>query len=126
MTSEHTQHSQHDPWEVLIGSDGTAMINGRPYPVPEGEPVHVVVLDALHRHAQAQGRPVQSLIVDEGAVSTTRIEVAPDGSSSVLGHTEGLGQPDEPRAEPAVAPPAEAAPAPAPPPAPAPAPAPVP
>ncbi|MFI6340478.1 hypothetical protein [Streptomyces sp. NPDC050535] len=74
------------PFDVLIGHDGTATVDGEPLHVPPGEPVHVVVLDMLHGHAQAWGVPVEGVIFDRQGGEVTLVEVAPDGSSRVLLH----------------------------------------
>ncbi len=70
--------------EVLIGLDGSAVVDGAPVPVPDDEPVHVAVLDALHRHALARGEPVEAVIHDRREAYATHIEVGPDGSSRIL------------------------------------------
>ncbi|MEW2406314.1 hypothetical protein AB0954_08740, partial [Streptomyces griseoviridis] len=71
-------------FEVLIRPDGSALIDGEDLLVPAGEPVHVAVLDALQRHAQTRGEPVEARILDATDGSTTYLSVAPDGSSEVL------------------------------------------
>ncbi|MDX3366091.1 hypothetical protein PV387_08615 [Streptomyces sp. ME02-6987-2C] len=80
--------------EVLILGDGSAVIDGVGFPVPDGEPVHVAVLDAMHRQAQARGEPVQATIHDRQERYTTHVEVAPDGSSRVLRHEGEEQEPD--------------------------------
>jgi hypothetical protein len=87
--------------QVLIRPDGSAVVDGAPFPVPDGEPVHVAVLDAMHRHAQAAGEPVEALITDEQEGYATRIEVAPDGSSRIVRQERH----DAPRETPPAAPP---------------------
>ncbi|MFD7502285.1 hypothetical protein [Streptomyces sp. NPDC059850] len=95
--------------EVLIRRDGSAMIAGAPVAVPRGEPVHGVVLDALHHHALTRGTPVEAAIDDRQEGSVTHIEVAPDGSSRMLRDAEYQEQPpSEPG--PASGPPPSAAP----------------
>ncbi|MEV4047114.1 hypothetical protein [Streptomyces sp. NPDC049744] len=74
--------------EVLILGDGSAVIDGVGFPVPDGEPVHVAVLDAMQRQAQARGEHVQAAIHDRQEGYTTHVEVAPDGSSRILQHDE--------------------------------------
>ncbi|MEV6133676.1 hypothetical protein AB0M05_43900 [Streptomyces violaceusniger] len=85
-------HAPHDdtsrrspsPFEVLMRRDGTAVLDGDPLRVPEGESVHTAVLDTLHRHARARGEPVEAVIDNRQAEDLTRIEVAPDGSSRIV------------------------------------------
>ncbi|WP_446046165.1 hypothetical protein [Streptomyces olivaceus] len=86
-----------DEVEVVIRRDGSALANGAVFPVPEGQPVHVAVLDAMHHAAQVRGEPVKAAILDLQEGSTTRVEVAPDGSSRILRH-EGQEEPDQPEA----------------------------
>ena len=74
------------PFDVLIDHDGSAAVDGEPLRVPEGEPVHVVVLDLMHRHARSRGEPVEAVIFDRQGGEVTLVEVAPDGSSQVLLH----------------------------------------
>ncbi|MFD0315648.1 hypothetical protein [Streptomyces flavalbus] len=99
------------PFDVLIRGDGTATVDGQPLAVPEGEPVHVAVLDLMHRHAQARGGPVEAAIMDRQQGEVTVVEVAPDGSSRVVLHErheelveeapeEADGPEDEPEVEP--------------------------
>jgi hypothetical protein len=84
--TEPRQPAPDEAVEVLIRRDGSALVNGAPFPVPDGEPVHVAVLDAMHRGAQARGEPVQAAILDRQEGYVTRVEVAPDGSSRILQH----------------------------------------
>ncbi|MEE1940981.1 hypothetical protein V1L54_16480 [Streptomyces sp. TRM 70361] len=83
------------PVGVLIGADGSATIDGEPLRVPEGEPVHVAVLDAVHRRARARGEPVEAVILDGQEGDVTLVEVAPDGSSRLLRHEEHGGEHDK-------------------------------
>ncbi|MFC9844403.1 hypothetical protein ACFWFF_03780 [Streptomyces sp. NPDC060223] len=85
-TPEDTAPTTASPFDVLIGHDGSTAVDGEPLHVPEGEPVHVVVLDMMHRHAQARGEPVEAVIFDRQGGEVTLVEVAPDGSSRVLLH----------------------------------------
>ncbi|MEV7345459.1 hypothetical protein [Streptomyces sp. NPDC093544] len=97
------------PFDVLINHDGSAAVDGEPLRVPEGEPVHVVVLDMMHRHAEDLGVPVEAVIFDRPGGEVTLVEVAPDGSSRVLLHEK---HDETPAAEPrSVAPPPTSAPA---------------
>ncbi|MFE6482673.1 hypothetical protein ACFVGN_07050 [Streptomyces sp. NPDC057757] len=106
------------PFDVLIGHDGRATVDGEPLQVPVGEPVHVAVLDMLHRHAQAGGGPVQGVIFDRQGGEVTLVEVAPDGSSQVLLHEKhdeaasGEAEPYPSAPPPTEAPPTAAAPPP--------------
>ncbi|WP_413801215.1 hypothetical protein [Streptomyces iranensis] len=104
-------HDAHDgtsrrspfPIEVLIRRDGTANLDGDPFCVPDGEPLHIAVLDALQRHARARGGPVEAVIDNRREGDVTRIEVAPDGSSRILRHgsdPEGAGTERQSSAEP--------------------------
>lgn len=70
--------------EVLIRRDGSAVVDGAPFPVPEGEPVHVAVLDGMHGLAHARGAPVVAVIDDRQEGYAAHLEVAPDGSSRLL------------------------------------------
>ncbi|MBQ1093499.1 hypothetical protein [Streptomyces sp. B93] len=74
------------PFDVLIGEDGRVTVDGEPLAVPEGEPVHVAVLDVMHRHARESERPVEAAILDRQQGEATVVEVAPDGSSRVVLH----------------------------------------
>lgn len=76
------------PLAVLIRRDGSALVDGEPLRVPDGEPVHAAVLDAMQRHAQARGEPVEAAILDRNEGAITHVEVAPDGSSRILGQEE--------------------------------------
>ncbi|KAB1141749.1 hypothetical protein F7R91_31580 [Streptomyces luteolifulvus] len=90
--------------EVLIRPDGSVLVQDAPFPVPDGEPVHVAVLDAMHRQAQALGEPVEAAILDRQEGYATRVEVDPDGSSRILRHEQHDEMPEaEPR--PAAGPP---------------------
>lgn len=99
--------------DVLIGPDDSVMIAGFPVAVPDGEPVHDVVLDVVHRYAQAQGKPVEVAIHDKRESHTIRIRVAPDGSSRVVRDGGHHAQPEpEPQPAPGPQPPAPVAPGP--------------
>ncbi|CAL9590376.1 hypothetical protein SUDANB145_05213 [Streptomyces sp. enrichment culture] len=74
------------PVRVFIGLDGRTTVDDVPFPVPDGEPVHVAVLDVLHRRARARGAAVEAVILDRERNDVTLVEVAPDGSSRVLLH----------------------------------------
>ncbi|WP_329473056.1 hypothetical protein OIE75_32310 [Streptomyces sp. NBC_01723] len=72
--------------EVFIAPDGRVTVDGVPFPLPDGEPVNVAVLDTMQRRARARGGPVEVMIVDRRAGYATRVEVAADGSSRVVRH----------------------------------------
>ncbi|MFI6694194.1 hypothetical protein ACIBLA_21045 [Streptomyces sp. NPDC050433] len=72
--------------EVFIEADGRVTVDGAPFPLPDGEPVNVAVLDTMQRRARAGGGPVEAVIVDRQAGYATRVEVAADGSSRIVRH----------------------------------------
>ncbi|MFD7285448.1 hypothetical protein [Streptomyces sp. NPDC059863] len=72
--------------EVFIDPDGRVTVDGVPFPVPDGEPVNVAVLDTMQRRARAGGGPVEATIVDRRAGYATRVEVTADGSSRIVRH----------------------------------------
>ncbi|WBB58528.1 hypothetical protein O7599_23175 [Streptomyces sp. WMMC500] len=94
------------PLAVLIRRDGSALVDGQPLRVPPGEPVHAAVLDAMQRRAQDRGEPVEAAILDRNEGAITHVEVAPDGSSRILGQEEhGEAHKPEPRPPAADSPP---------------------
>ncbi|MER8069081.1 hypothetical protein ABTZ59_12390 [Streptomyces sp. NPDC094034] len=72
--------------EVFIDPDGRVTVDGMPFPMPDGEPVNVAVLDTMQRRARAGGGPVEATIVDRQAGYATRVEVTADGSSRIVRH----------------------------------------
>ncbi|MFJ8751497.1 hypothetical protein ACIREO_19520 [Streptomyces sp. NPDC102441] len=72
--------------EVLVDLDGVVLVDGDPFPVPDGVPVNVAVLDTMQRRARAGGAPVEAVIVDRQAGYATRIEVTADGASRIVRH----------------------------------------
>ncbi|MGW5102351.1 hypothetical protein [Streptomyces sp. NPDC004100] len=70
---------------VVISDDGSAAIDGEPVLPEKGESVDAAVLDALHRHARESGAPVTAAVRDPSAGYVAHVEVAPDGSSRLLG-----------------------------------------
>lgn len=72
--------------EVFIDPDGRVTVDGAPFPLPDGEPVNVAVLDTMQRRARAGGGPVEATIVDRRAGYATRVEVTADGSSRIVRH----------------------------------------
>ncbi|MGW4199140.1 hydrogenase expression protein HypA [Streptomyces sp. NPDC005004] len=73
---------------VVMADDGSAAIDGEPVLPEEGESVDSAVLDALHRHARESGAPVTAAVRDPSAGYVAHVEVAPDGSSRLLGQEE--------------------------------------
>ncbi|MGW4733837.1 hypothetical protein ACWEQC_32515 [Streptomyces shenzhenensis] len=73
---------------VVISGDGSATIDGRPVPAEEGAEADAAVLDALHQHARERDTAVTASISDPAAGYVAYVEVAPDGSSRLLEHTE--------------------------------------
>jgi len=70
-------------FEIRIGDDGTAEVDGEPLLPPPGRSVHDVVLDLLQGHAQRLGVVVEATVNSEDGLATFRLEVAPDGSSRI-------------------------------------------
>ncbi|WP_458243457.1 hypothetical protein [Streptomyces sp. MAI_2237] len=93
---------------VVITADGSAAIDGVPVPARDGESVDAAILDALHAHAVGRDSPVTAAISDPAVEQVTFVEVAPDGSSSLVdgpplpapGRSQGpagvLGEPEGP------------------------------
>ncbi|GGO95739.1 hypothetical protein [Wenjunlia tyrosinilytica] len=107
--------------QVLITADGRSTLDGTPLRPDEGESLEDAVLNTLHRRAIERNAPVEAAVHDGREGSTTRIEVAPDGSSRLLEHIPLPAVRPAPRH--AVNPPPDTS---SPPPAPGPAPAPAP
>ncbi|WP_406166572.1 hypothetical protein [Streptomyces sp. NBC_00996] len=84
---------------VVISGDGSAAIDGVPVPTAEGEAVDVAILDALHGHARDRNATVTAAISDPAAGYVAFVEVAPDGSSTLL---EQHGEQPPEQGEPAV------------------------
>ncbi|WP_369186679.1 hypothetical protein [Streptomyces sp. R08] len=80
---------------VVISGDGSAAIDGEPVPVGEGTPVDAAILDALHGHARDRNTTVTAVISDPAAGYVAFVEVAPDGSSSLVEQQEQPPEPDE-------------------------------
>ncbi|MFJ9372383.1 hypothetical protein [Streptomyces sp. NPDC101455] len=83
-------------YAVVISGDGSAAIDGEPVPLAEGETVDAAILDRLHGYARDRNTTVTAAISDPAAGYVAFVEVAPDGSSSLL---EQEGQPQEPARE---------------------------
>ncbi|MFE9685391.1 hypothetical protein [Streptomyces sp. NPDC006285] len=85
---------QAPPMEVLITSEGGVLVDGTSVSVPEGEPVHVVVIDTMRRRALAGGGPVEALIVNRQAGYTSRVEVTADGACRIVRHESSRESPE--------------------------------
>ncbi len=85
-------HDPHDgpsrrsrsPFEVLMRRNGAVVLDGDPLRVPEGEPVHIAGLDALHRHARARTEPVEAVIDNRQEGDSPASRLLPDGSSRIV------------------------------------------
>ncbi|MFC8429640.1 hypothetical protein [Streptomyces sp. NPDC057253] len=82
---------------VVISGDGSATIDGEPVEVADGESVDAAILDRLQGHARDLNAGVTATISDPSAGYVAFVEVAPDGSSSLL---EQQDAPPEPTAVP--------------------------
>ncbi|MGW1505635.1 hypothetical protein ACWCQW_45460 [Streptomyces mirabilis] len=71
-------------YAVVISGDGSAAIDGEPVPVTEGAAVDAAILDTLHGYARDRNTTVTATISDPSAGYVAFVEVAPDGSSSLL------------------------------------------
>ncbi|MFE5141207.1 hypothetical protein ACFRDV_26640 [Streptomyces fagopyri] len=69
---------------VVISGDGSAAIDGEPVPVAEGESLDAAILDRLQEYARDLNAGVRATISDPAAGYVAYVEVAPDGSSSLL------------------------------------------
>ncbi len=83
---------------VVISGDGSAAIDGEPVPVAEGESVDAAILDRLQAYARDVNAHVTATISDPSAGYVAFVEVAPDGSSSLLEQQEPH-EPHEPQAQ---------------------------
>ncbi|MCF3960258.1 RICIN domain-containing protein [Streptomyces fuscigenes] len=78
---------------VLIGEDGDAVVDGVRVPRIGGEEADVAVLDTLHGYARSRNAAVTAAITDPAADYVAIVEVAPDGSSRLVGQRqEGAGE----------------------------------
>lgn len=68
---------------VEISADGSATVNGQPVLASDGESVDAAVLDTLHEYAREAGTGVTAAIADASGY-VAYVEVAPDGSSTML------------------------------------------
>ncbi|WP_145968926.1 hypothetical protein [Streptomyces hyaluromycini] len=71
-------------FEILIGDNDTAQVNGEPMFRDSQRPIHELVLDLLQGHARRLGAAVEAVIDSRPGLTTFRLEVAPDGSSRIL------------------------------------------
>ncbi|MFE4701477.1 hypothetical protein ACFRIC_30885 [Streptomyces sp. NPDC056738] len=78
-----------DPrFTVVISGDGSAAIDGEPVPSTDGVTVDAAILDALHGYARDRGTTVSATISDPSAGYVAHVEVAPDGSSTLVDQRE--------------------------------------
>ncbi|MGW3104228.1 hypothetical protein [Streptomyces sp. NPDC001100] len=82
-------------YAVVISGDGSAAIDGEPVPVVEGEAVDAAILDRLQGLARDRNAIVTATISDPAAGYVAFVEVAPDGSSSLLEQEERQDQQDQ-------------------------------
>ncbi|WP_051742146.1 hypothetical protein [Streptomyces xylophagus] len=75
-------------YAVVISGDGSAAIDGEPVPVAEGEAVDAAILDRLQGFARDRNATVTATISDPAAGYVAFVEVAPDGSSSLVEQEE--------------------------------------
>ncbi|AYC43144.1 hypothetical protein [Streptomyces griseorubiginosus] len=80
---------------VVISGDGSATIDGEPVEVADGESVDAAILDRLQGYARDLDAGVTATISDPSAGYVAFVEVAPDGSSSLLEQREALPEPAE-------------------------------
>ena len=80
---------------VVISGDGSAAIDGEPVRPAEGESVDAAILDRLHAYARDRNTTVTATISDPAAGYVAFVEVAPDGSSSLLEQEGQLPEPAE-------------------------------
>ncbi|MFG3169242.1 hypothetical protein [Streptomyces sp. NPDC048200] len=89
---------------VVISGDGSAAIDGEPVPASAGTTVDAAILDVLHGYARDLNTTVTATISDPSAGYVAFVEVAPDGSSSLLDQQEQQEPQPEPTPPPALAP----------------------
>ncbi|MER5395811.1 hypothetical protein [Streptomyces sp. NPDC002599] len=73
---------------VVISGDGSAAIDGEPVPSMDGMTVDAVILDVLHGYARDRGTTVTAAVSDPSAGYVAHVEVAPDGSSTLVDQRE--------------------------------------
>ncbi|MGQ4381247.1 hypothetical protein ACN6K9_005347 [Streptomyces sp. SAS_267] len=69
---------------VVISGDGSAVIDGEPVPAADGTPVDAAILDTLQGYARDRGTTVTATVSDPSAGYVACVEVAPDGSSTLV------------------------------------------
>ncbi|MFD7792864.1 hypothetical protein [Streptomyces sp. NPDC059759] len=89
---------------VVISGDGSAAIDGEPVPAATGTTVDAAILDVLHGYARDLNTTVTATISDPSAGYVAFVEVAPDGSSSLLDQQEQQEPQPEPTPPPALVP----------------------
>ncbi|MGQ4343322.1 hypothetical protein [Streptomyces sp. SAS_275] len=89
---------------VVISGDGSAAIDGEPVPASAGTTVDAAILDVLHGYARDLNTTVTATISDPSAGYVAFVEVAPDGSSSLLDQQEQQEPQQEPTPPPALVP----------------------
>ncbi|WP_405991003.1 hypothetical protein [Streptomyces sp. NBC_00986] len=80
---------------VVISGDGSAAIDGEPVLLGDGEAVDAAILDRLHGYARDRNTTVTATISDPAAGYVAFVEVAPDGSSTLLEQEGQLPEPAE-------------------------------
>jgi hypothetical protein len=73
---------------VVISGDGSAAIDGEPVPSADGLTVDAAILDVLHGYARDRGTTVTATVSDPSAGYVAFVEVAPDGSSTLVDQQE--------------------------------------
>ncbi|MFJ6832968.1 hypothetical protein [Streptomyces sp. NPDC091209] len=73
---------------VVISGDGSATIDGEPVPSADGVTVDAAILDVLHGYARDRGTTVAATVSDPSAGYVAYVEVAPDGSSTLVDQRE--------------------------------------
>ncbi|MET8095691.1 hypothetical protein ABZV29_04355 [Streptomyces sp. NPDC005236] len=75
-------------YAVVISGDGSAAIDGEPVPSADGVTVDAAILDTLHGYARDRGTTVTATVSDPAAGYVAFVEVAPDGSSTLVDQRE--------------------------------------
>ncbi|MEU0430605.1 hypothetical protein ABZ153_02915 [Streptomyces sp. NPDC006290] len=73
---------------VVISGDGSAAIDGEPVPSADGVTIDAAILDTLHGYARDRGTTVTATVSDPSAGYVAFVEVAPDGSSTLVDQRE--------------------------------------
>lgn len=98
--NDHAEPKEPPRHAVVISGDGSAAIDGEPVPVADGESVDAAILDRLQGYARDLDASVTATISDPSAGYVAFVEVAPDGSSTLLDQQEQQEEPPEPAAVP--------------------------